>query len=65
MNRLPAYLAASAMQAGCTTQLSPTDFTANSGSPRAPEQLAVTFEKVDLLLRVDPAASSIDLIGTL
>jgi aminopeptidase N len=60
MTRLPLYLAASAVLAGCaTTQLPPTDFTSNSGSPRAPEQLAVTFEKVDLALRVDPATKSI------
>jgi aminopeptidase N len=38
--------------------MAPTDFTVNSGSPRA-EQLAVTFEKVDLALRVDPASKSI------
>jgi aminopeptidase N len=59
MTRLPLYLAASAVLAGCATQLPPTDFTSNSGSPRAPEQLAVTFEKVDLALRVDPATKSI------
>ncbi|QJD91242.1 M1 family metallopeptidase [Duganella dendranthematis] len=60
MTRLPLYLAASAVLAGCaTTQVPPTDFTSNSGSPRAPEQLAVTFEKVDLALRVDPATKSI------
>ncbi|MYM66108.1 M1 family peptidase [Pseudoduganella sp. FT55W] len=60
MTRLPLYLAASAVLAGCATKpIAPTDFTANSGSPRAPEQLAVTFEKVDLALRVDPASKSI------
>ncbi|MYM31109.1 M1 family peptidase [Duganella sp. CY15W] len=60
MPRLPAYLAASALLAGCATStIPPTDFTVNSGSPRAPEQLAVTFEKVDLALRVDPASKSI------
>ncbi|SHN44715.1 Peptidase family M1 [Duganella sacchari] len=60
MPRLPAYLAASALLAGCATStIPPTDFTVNSGSPRAPEQLAVTFEKVDLALRVDPASQSI------
>lgn len=60
MPRLPAYLAASALLAGCATStIPPTDFTVNSGSPRAPEQLAVTFEKADLALRVDPASKSI------
>jgi len=32
-----------------------TDLTRNSGAPRAPEQLAVTFEHADLSIRVDPA----------
>jgi aminopeptidase N len=31
-----------------------TDYTVNSGAPRAPEQLAVTFEHADLSFRVDP-----------
>jgi aminopeptidase N len=60
MTRLPLYLAASALLAGCATSQVPlTDFTANSGSPRAPEQLAVIFDKADLALRVDPATQSI------
>lgn len=60
MTRLPLLLAASTLLAGCATAPLPlTDFTANSGSPRAPEQLAVTFEKVDLALRVDPSSKSI------
>lgn len=57
---LPTFLAASALLAGCaTTQVPLTDFTAGSGGARAPEQLAVTFEKADLALRVDPATQSI------
>jgi aminopeptidase N len=36
-----------------------TDITLNSGAARAPEQLAVIFEKADLSLRVDPARRSI------
>jgi aminopeptidase N len=61
MTRLPLYLAASAVLAGCATTQPPlSEFSANSGSPRAPEQLAVTFEKVDLALRVDPATRSIN-----
>nr|WP_315401656.1 M1 family metallopeptidase [uncultured Duganella sp.] len=52
-------LAACALLAGCATQAPLTDFTANSGGPRAPEQLAVTFDKADLALRVDPATRSI------
>jgi aminopeptidase N len=63
MTRPPLYFAAGlagALLAGCaSTQLPLTDFTANSGAPRAPEQLAVTFEKADLALRVDPATRSI------
>lgn len=60
MTRLPLLLAASAVLAGCATAPVPmTDFTANSGSPRAPEQLAVTFEHADVALRVDPATQSI------
>lgn len=60
MTRLPLYLAAGALLAGCATTQAPlTDFTAGSGSPRTPEQLAVTFEKADLSLRVDPATQSI------
>ena len=59
MTRLPLYLAASALLAGCATQVPLTDFTAGSGGPRAPEQLAVTFDKADLALRVDPATRSI------
>ncbi|SKB74435.1 M1 family metallopeptidase [Luteibacter sp. 22Crub2.1] len=31
-----------------------TDYTRNSGAPRAPEQLAVTFDHADLGIRVDP-----------
>jgi hypothetical protein len=58
--RLPLTLA-SAVLAGCATTQPPlSEFSANSGSPRAPEQLAVTFEKVDLALRVDPATRSIN-----
>lgn len=60
MTRLPLYLAAGTLLAGCAaTPQKPTDFTINSGGPRAPEQLAVVFEKVDLALRVDPASKSI------
>ena len=60
MTRLPLLLAASAVLAGCATAPAPmTDFTANSGSPRAPEQLAVTFDHADVALRVDPATQSI------
>jgi aminopeptidase N len=60
MTRLPLYLAASAVLAGCATTQPPlSEFSANSGSPRAPEQLAVTFEKVDLALRIEPATRSI------
>ncbi|UGQ45739.1 M1 family metallopeptidase [Massilia endophytica] len=60
MTRLPLILAAGAVLAGCAATQPPlTDFTANSGSARSPEQLALSFEKVDLALRVDPATKSI------
>jgi aminopeptidase N len=62
MTRLPLFLAASALLAGCASSPTPTSlttFTSNSGNPRAPEQLAVSFEKADLALRVDPATQSI------
>ncbi|MTW11095.1 M1 family peptidase [Pseudoduganella eburnea] len=49
--------AGAALLAGCATPM--TDFTANSGSPRASEQLAVSLENVDLSLRVDPTSQSI------
>ncbi|WP_374358842.1 M1 family metallopeptidase [Pseudoduganella danionis] len=66
MNRLPLILAASALLAGCATAPTPlTDFTANSGSPRSAEQLAMRFEHVDLALRVDPAGRSIQGDATL
>ena len=53
-------LAAIVLLAGCATTQAPlTDFTAGSGGPRAPEQLAVAFDKADLALRVDPATRSI------
>ena len=60
MTRLPLYLAAGTLLAGCAATQAPlTKFTGNSGNPLAPEQLAVAFEKVDLALRVDPATQSI------
>lgn len=37
-----------------------TPFTLSSGSPRTPEQLAVTFEDADLSLSIDPASKSIE-----
>lgn len=45
--------------AACTPSAPPatpplTDFTRNSGAPRTPEQMAVTFEHADLSIRVDP-----------
>jgi aminopeptidase N len=49
--------AGAALLAGCATPM--TDLTANSGSPRANEQLAVSLENVDLSLRVDPSSQSI------
>lgn len=66
MNRLPLILAAGAMLAGCATAPTKlTDFTANSGSPRSAEQLAMHFEHADLALRVDPATQSIQGDATL
>jgi len=66
MNRLPLILAAGAVLAGCATAPTKlTDFTANSGSPRSAEQLAMRFEHADLALRVDPASQSIQGDATL
>ncbi|MEX1827241.1 M1 family metallopeptidase [Luteibacter sp. CQ10] len=42
-----------------------TDYTANSGGPRVPEQLAVAFEHADLHFRVDPEARRIQGDATL
>jgi aminopeptidase N len=42
-----------------------TDFTAGSGAPRAPEQIAVRFEAADLRLRVDPRRRTIEGDATL
>jgi len=42
-----------------------TDYTANSGGPRVPEQQAVTFEHADLHFRVDPEARRIQGDATL
>jgi len=53
----PTAAAAAALLAGCAAPM--TDFTANSGSPRADEQLAASLETVDLSLRVDPGSQSI------
>jgi len=66
MKRLPLILAAGALLAGCATAPTTlTDFTANSGSPRSEEQLALRFEHADLALRVDPATQSIQGDATL
>lgn len=37
-----------------------TPFTASSGAPRSPEQLAMVFERADLQLRVDPRRRAIE-----
>ncbi len=66
MKRLPLIFAAGALLAGCATAPTTlTDFTANSGSPRSEEQLALRFEHADLALRVDPATQSIQGDATL
>ncbi|WP_342118207.1 M1 family metallopeptidase [Pseudoduganella sp. OTU4001] len=59
MTRLAFYLAAGAVLTGCATRQPMTEFTSNSGSPRADEQLAISIEKVDLSLRVEPDTQSI------
>jgi aminopeptidase N len=43
----------------CATQPVLSARTADSGAERAPEQLAVVFEKADLALRIDPATRTI------
>jgi aminopeptidase N len=58
--RLASGLAAALLLSACaTTPPALTDYTINSGAERAPEQLAVVFEKADLAWRVDPASRSI------
>jgi len=61
MIRASSCIAAAALVAGCAaTQQAPrTEFSLSSGNAMAPEQLAVSFEKADLALRVDPASRSI------
>ncbi|HEY0591054.1 MAG TPA: M1 family metallopeptidase, partial [Thermoanaerobaculia bacterium] len=46
--------------AGCASQAPLTQFTKDSGAPRAPEQAAVSFETADLALRVDPRRRTIE-----
>ncbi|MDB5933116.1 MAG: peptidase [Massilia sp.] len=43
----------------CASQPKLTQQTVNSGAERAPEQLAVVFEKADLALRIEPASRTI------
>ncbi len=43
----------------CASQPALTTQTVNSGAERAPEQLAVVFEKADLALRIEPASRTI------
>ncbi|HEV7775551.1 MAG TPA: M1 family metallopeptidase [Luteibacter sp.] len=56
---LPGICLALAACATAPTAPRLTDYTANSGSERAPEQRAVVFEHADLTIRVDPASRSI------
>lgn len=56
--RTIAVLLFTALTAGAATPL--TTFTANSGTPRSPEQTAMAFELADLRLRVDPRRRSIE-----
>ncbi|TKR33493.1 M1 family metallopeptidase [Luteimonas gilva] len=54
------FLAAgSAAYAQAQKQPKLTEFTLATGAPRAPEQLAVVFEKADLQFKVDPAKRSL------
>jgi aminopeptidase N len=52
-------LCACLLLSACASQPVLTARTIGSGAERAPEQLAVVFEKADLALRVDPATRSI------
>ena len=52
-------LCACLLLSACASQPVLTERTIGSGAERAPEQLAVVFEKADLSLRVDPATRSI------
>lgn len=48
-----------ALLAGCATQPALTDYSANSGTQRNADQLALAFDKADLQLRIEPASRSI------
>jgi aminopeptidase N len=45
--------------AACASQPELTAYSSNSGAGRTPEQLAVSFEKADLKLRIEPSSRSI------
>jgi aminopeptidase N len=60
-----ATAAAAMLLSACASQPQLTTFSVGSGAERAPEQLAVVFEKADLKLRVEPASRSISGDATL
>jgi aminopeptidase N len=54
-----AIVLGSSLLAACATQPPLTDYSANSGNPRQPDQLALEFEKADLQLRIEPQSKSL------
>lgn len=54
---MPTLLAA--LLAGCASQPTLTDYSANSGAPRSVEQQALDFDQADLKLRIEPDTRSL------
>lgn len=59
MKKLATAAACSLLAACATPPAALTDYSANSGNARHPDQLALDFDKADLTLRVEPATRSI------
>jgi len=59
MKKLATAAACSLLAACATPPSALTDYSANSGNARNPDQLALDFDKADLTLRVEPASRSI------
>jgi len=59
MKKLATAAACSLLAACATPPAALTDYSANSGNARNPDQLALDFDKADLTLRVEPASRSI------
>ncbi len=59
MKKLATAAACSLLAACATPPAALSDYSANSGNARNPDQLALDFDKADLTLRVEPASRSI------